>query len=70
MAEISLSRLDGADDVFYHGKVAAARIYMARVLPQTDALFAMVAAGAPHGHVSRQPFGSESIPAPCRIHSQ
>ena len=47
MAEISLSRLDGADGVFYHGKVATAQFYMARVLPQTNALFAMVAAVAP-----------------------
>jgi alkylation response protein AidB-like acyl-CoA dehydrogenase len=46
MAEASLSHLDGADGVFYRGKLATARFYMARVLPQTNALFAMVAAGA------------------------
>ena len=46
MVEVSLSRLDGADGVFYHGKVATARFYMARILPQTNALFAMVTAGA------------------------
>ncbi|HJT07017.1 MAG TPA: acyl-CoA dehydrogenase C-terminal domain-containing protein [Stellaceae bacterium] len=32
--------------MFYQGKVATARFYMARVLPETNALFANIAAGA------------------------
>jgi alkylation response protein AidB-like acyl-CoA dehydrogenase len=46
IAETSLARLNGADALFYKGKLATARYYMARLLPETNALFANVAAGA------------------------
>jgi butyryl-CoA dehydrogenase len=46
IAEVSLSKLAGEEAPFYKGKVATARFFMARVLPETNALFANVAAGA------------------------
>jgi alkylation response protein AidB-like acyl-CoA dehydrogenase len=46
IAETSLAKLNGADTLFYKGKLATARYYMARLLPETNALFANIAAGA------------------------
>jgi alkylation response protein AidB-like acyl-CoA dehydrogenase len=46
IAEVSLPKLEGAEAIFYKGKVATARYYMARVLPETNALFASIATGA------------------------
>ncbi|CCG41463.1 acyl-CoA dehydrogenase C-terminal domain-containing protein [Magnetospirillum molischianum] len=45
MAEISLAKLNDDPDGFHRAKVATARFYVERVLPQTNALFAMVMAG-------------------------
>ncbi|EPY01653.1 acyl-CoA dehydrogenase C-terminal domain-containing protein [Magnetospirillum fulvum] len=45
MAEVSLSKLDNDPDGFHRAKIATARFYVERVLPQTNALFAMVMAG-------------------------
>ncbi len=46
IAELALAKLDGDEKLFYKGKLATARFYMARVLPETNALFANIAAGA------------------------
>jgi alkylation response protein AidB-like acyl-CoA dehydrogenase len=46
IAEASLTKLNGDDALFYKGKLATARYYMARLLPETNALFANIAAGA------------------------
>ena len=46
IAETSLPKLGGDEALFYKGKVATARFFMARVLPQTNALFANITAGA------------------------
>jgi alkylation response protein AidB-like acyl-CoA dehydrogenase len=46
IAETSLAKLNGSDALFYKGKLATARYYMARLLPETNALFANIAAGA------------------------
>jgi alkylation response protein AidB-like acyl-CoA dehydrogenase len=46
IAETSLAQLNGTDALFYKGKLATARYYMARLLPETNALFANIAAGA------------------------
>jgi alkylation response protein AidB-like acyl-CoA dehydrogenase len=46
IAEVSLPKLDGAEALFYKGKVATARYYMARLLPETNGLFASIATGA------------------------
>jgi alkylation response protein AidB-like acyl-CoA dehydrogenase len=46
IAEASLPKLDGGESLFYRGKVATARYYMARLLPETNALFAGIATGA------------------------
>ncbi len=46
IAETSLAKLNGTDGLFYKGKLATARYYMARLLPETNALFANIAAGA------------------------
>jgi len=45
MAEVSLGKLDDDPDGFHRAKIATARFYVERVLPQTNALFAMVMAG-------------------------
>jgi butyryl-CoA dehydrogenase len=44
-AEIALAKQDGDEANFYKGKLATARFFMARVLPETNGLFANVAAG-------------------------
>ncbi len=46
IAEIALGRLGGDEALFYKGKLATARFYMARVLPETNTLFVNIAAGA------------------------
>jgi butyryl-CoA dehydrogenase len=49
MAEVALAKLAApgeADTVFYRGKLATARFFMTRLLPETNALFAAIAAGA------------------------
>ncbi len=46
IAEIALQKLGGEEALFYKGKLATARFYMARVLPETNALFANITAGA------------------------
>jgi alkylation response protein AidB-like acyl-CoA dehydrogenase len=46
IAEVALGHLNGEEPLFYKAKLATARFYMARVLPETNALFANVAAGA------------------------
>lgn len=46
MAEVSLAKAGQGDEaVFYEAKVATARFYMQRVLPQTSGLFSCVMAG-------------------------
>ena len=46
IAEVSLPKLDDEEALFYKGKVATARYYMARLMPETNALFASIATGA------------------------
>jgi alkylation response protein AidB-like acyl-CoA dehydrogenase len=46
VAELALTKTNGEEPLFYKGKLATARFYMARVLPETNALFANIAAGA------------------------
>jgi Acetyl-CoA dehydrogenase C-terminal like len=47
IAETALKKLNGGEEaLFYNGKLGTARFYMARVLPETNALFANIAAGA------------------------
>jgi alkylation response protein AidB-like acyl-CoA dehydrogenase len=46
MAEISLGKTEGTDGAFYKGKLATARFFMARLLPESTALFAQIGAGA------------------------
>jgi alkylation response protein AidB-like acyl-CoA dehydrogenase len=45
-AEASLAKQDGTEAPFYRGKLATARFFMTRLLPETNALFAAIAAGA------------------------
>jgi hypothetical protein len=45
-ARITLDRLNGPEEQFYRAKLATARFFMSRVLPQNSALFASIAAGA------------------------
>jgi alkylation response protein AidB-like acyl-CoA dehydrogenase len=46
MAEIALGKAQGPDAAFYKGKLATARFFMARLLPESTALFAQIGAGA------------------------
>jgi len=46
IAEVALGRQGGEEPLFYKAKLATARFYMARVLPETNALFASIATGA------------------------
>ncbi|WP_395697352.1 acyl-CoA dehydrogenase C-terminal domain-containing protein [Methylocella sp.] len=47
MAEVSLAKIAAGDeDRFYAGKIAVARFFMQRLLPQTGALHAAIMAGA------------------------
>jgi alkylation response protein AidB-like acyl-CoA dehydrogenase len=45
MAETALARQDGEDAAFYRAKLATARFFMQRILPQTGALSAQIMAG-------------------------
>jgi alkylation response protein AidB-like acyl-CoA dehydrogenase len=44
-AEVSLTRADGMAPEFYDAKLATARFYMQRILPQSSGLFAAIMAG-------------------------
>jgi len=46
MAELALAKTEGDDGAFYKGKLATARFFMARLLPESSALFAQIGAGA------------------------
>ena len=46
MVEVALTHEKGADQGFYDAKVATARHYMERIMPQTGSLFAAIMAGA------------------------
>ncbi len=45
MAEIALEKKSGDEAVFYAAKLAAARFFMARVLPETNSLFTVLTSG-------------------------
>ncbi|MEE8609094.1 MAG: acyl-CoA dehydrogenase C-terminal domain-containing protein [Nitrospiraceae bacterium] len=45
-ARLATARLGGEKDRFYQAKLATARFYMRRLLPQTSALFTAITAGA------------------------
>ncbi|WP_259779486.1 acyl-CoA dehydrogenase C-terminal domain-containing protein [Aestuariispira ectoiniformans] len=45
MAEVSMKKLDGDDHAFYQAKIDTARFFMAKLLPQSSALFATIMAG-------------------------
>jgi hypothetical protein len=45
MARIALARQDSAEGAFYKAKLATARFFFARVLPQQAALFQILGAG-------------------------
>ncbi|MEE8124018.1 MAG: acyl-CoA dehydrogenase, partial [Alphaproteobacteria bacterium] len=45
MVKVSVAKLDGEQPAFYRSKVATARFFMARLLPETSALFAAIMAG-------------------------
>ncbi|MFI5018239.1 MAG: acyl-CoA dehydrogenase C-terminal domain-containing protein [Dongiales bacterium] len=45
MARVALAQQDGAEAGFYKAKLATARFFMARVLPQQAALFQMIGSG-------------------------
>jgi len=46
IAEVAMTKLAGEEALFYKAKLATARFYIARLLPETNALFANIAAGA------------------------
>ena len=48
IAEVALARKGAANGeaAFYDAKIATARFYMAKLLPETNALFAAIGAGA------------------------
>ncbi len=46
MARVALAKADGEADGFYDAKLATARFYMKRLLPQTSGLFTAITAGA------------------------
>jgi alkylation response protein AidB-like acyl-CoA dehydrogenase len=45
MAEIALEKKGGDEAAFYETKLASARFFMARILPETNSLFTMLTAG-------------------------
>jgi len=45
MARVALDKAEGDDGVFYRSKLATARFYMTRLLPQSSGLFAAMMAG-------------------------
>ncbi len=46
MAKVALGKQGGEKDAFYQAKLATARFYMTRLLPQTSALMATIMSGA------------------------
>jgi alkylation response protein AidB-like acyl-CoA dehydrogenase len=46
MATLSLAKQAGEEAWFYKGKLAAARFFMARILPETSSLLTIISAGA------------------------
>ncbi|HZB92944.1 MAG TPA: acyl-CoA dehydrogenase C-terminal domain-containing protein [Stellaceae bacterium] len=46
IAEVAQQKLAGDEALFYKAKLATARFYVSRLLPETNALFANIAAGA------------------------
>jgi alkylation response protein AidB-like acyl-CoA dehydrogenase len=46
MAELALAKTAGEDAAFYKAKLATARFFMAKLLPESTALFAQIGAGA------------------------
>ncbi|MCD4484960.1 acyl-CoA dehydrogenase C-terminal domain-containing protein [Chromobacterium vaccinii] len=46
MAEVSLAKLGQGDDAFYNAKIATARFYYAKLLPEAEALKASIKTGA------------------------
>jgi alkylation response protein AidB-like acyl-CoA dehydrogenase len=46
MAKIALAKEAGEEAWFYKGKLAAARFFMARILPETSSLLTIISAGA------------------------
>ncbi len=46
MAKVALGKLGGEKDAFYQAKLATARFYMRRLLPQTSSLMAAIMSGA------------------------
>jgi len=46
MAKVALGKLGGEKDAFYQAKLATARFYMTRLLPQTSSLMAAMMSGA------------------------
>ena len=46
MAKVALGKLGGEKNAFYQAKLATARFYMTRLLPQTSALMAAIMSGA------------------------
>ena len=45
MARVALAQPDGANSAFYKAKLATARFFMARLLPQQAALFQIIGTG-------------------------
>ena len=45
MAKIALGKKDGEEAGFYRAKLATAKFFMERILPQTGSLFASIMAG-------------------------
>ena len=46
MVEVSLPKTEGDDGLYYRGKIATARFFITRILPQTNAHAAAIMAGA------------------------
>jgi hypothetical protein len=46
MAELAMAKTEGEDGAFYKGKLATSRFFMAKLLPESTALFAQIGAGA------------------------
>ena len=45
-AEVSIPKQHGSEKEFYSAKIATARFFMSRVLPQTGSLFAAIMSGS------------------------
>ena len=46
MAKVAMGKLGGEKDDFYQAKLATARFFMRRLLPQMSSLFAAITSGA------------------------